>query len=138
MSNGSSSARSVDSAFPPLQPAETLGHGPFWISHIAYIQLSDDERTYQDTGPLTAVTHGIGRCPRTRYFCTGTCLNDIETDILLKYCVTMPNNAIFGHYMRPQFRTVATPPWVRTAVEQYFDYIESQLTDLVLANPLIY
>ena len=50
----------------------------------------------------------------------------------------MPNNAIFGYYMRPQFRTLVTPPWVRTALERYFGHIESQLTNLVLDNPRIY
>ena len=38
--------------------------------------------------------------------------------------------------MHPQFRTLATPPWVRTAIEQYFDHLESQLTEMVLANPM--
>ena len=49
---------------PPTPSTEVLGHGPYWISHIRYIQLSD-ERTVADTGPLAIITHDIGQCPST-------------------------------------------------------------------------
>jgi hypothetical protein len=104
------------------------------VNHVGYIQLSS-ERTVRDTGPLDAVTHDIEQCPRTRYFCTGTCLNDIEVDLLLQTCVIIPNNAAFGYYMRPQFRTLVTPPWVRTAMQRYFSHIESQLAEMISDNP---
>ena len=137
-SSGSSSALSVDSSMPPLEPAAILGYGPYWIDHISVLHLSDDERNVDDTGPLTAITHNVGTCRRTNYFCTGTCLNDIEIDILLRHCVIMPNCAQFGHYMHPQFRTLITPPWVRGALEQYMCYLMPFLRDLCLCNPSIY
>ena len=138
----------VGTPIPPIPPTETLdhtvplavlgqgvlGHGPYWINHVAYIQLSG-ERTVADTGPLSVITHDIGQCPRTLYFCTGTFLNDIELDLLLQSCVIMPNNAAFGYYMRPQFRTLITPPWARSAMQRYFGRIESQLAEMISTNP---
>ena len=102
----------VGSFAPPIPSTEVFGHGPYWINHVRYIQLSS-ERTVADTDPLNAVNHDIGQCPRTLYFSTGTCLNDIEVDLLLQACVIVPNNAAFEYYMRHKFRNLCTPPWVR-------------------------
>ncbi len=124
----------VCNSAPPTPSTEVLGHGPYWIGHVRYIQLSD-ERTITDTGPLIIITHDIGQCPSTHYFVTGTCLNDIEVDLLLQACVIVPNNAAFGYYMRPQFRTLCTPPWVRSAMQRYFARIESQLAEMISTNP---
>ena len=118
----------------PAPSTEVLGHGPYWLGHVSHIVLSD-ERTMTDTGPLAILTHDIELCTSTCYFATGTCLNDIEIDLLLQACVMIPNSACFGYYARPQFRTLGTPPWVRSAMQRYFSHIESQLAEMISTNP---
>ena len=88
-----------------------------------------------DTGPLAVITNDIGQCTSAHYFVTGTCLNNIEVDLLLQACVIVPNTAAFGYYMRPKFRTLCTPPWVRSAMERYFTFLESQLAEMISTNP---
>lgn len=116
------------------QATEIIGRGPYWISHVRYIQLSN-ERTVADTGPLAIIAHDIGRCPSTGYFTTGTCLNDIEIDLLNQACVVLPNGASFGYYVRLQFRTLCTPPFARSAMLRYFNSIESQVAQEINDNP---
>ena len=118
----------------PTPSTEVLGHGPYWISHVS--QFLTMERAMTDTGPLAFITHDIGLCPSTCYFATGTCLNDVEIDLLLQACVIIPNGAAFGYYVRPQLRTLGTPPWVQSAMQHYFARIESQFAEMISNNPL--
>ena len=56
-------------------------------------------------------------------------------DLLLQACFMIPNSACFGYYARPQFRTLGTPPWVRSAMQRYFSRIKSQLAEMISTNP---
>jgi hypothetical protein len=122
---------------PEPTSSEVLGHGPFWLNHVKYIQLSGDreENSRLEFGPVITITHEIGVCPQTRYFCTKTCLNMIEVDLLLQACVIIPNDGAFAAYMHPQFRTLVTPPWTRQAVQHYMGHIAPQIAEMIALNP---
>ena len=122
---------------PTTTSSEVLGHGPYWLNHVSHIQLSGERENASrlEFGPVITVTHEIGACPQTRYFCTKTCLNAIEVDLLLQACVIVPNSAAFACYMHPQFRTLVTPPWTRHAMQRYFGHIAPQLAEMIADNP---
>jgi len=121
---------------PPAGPTVTLGHGPFWINHISSIHLSGEDAEPDYSGYFASVTHDIGWCERTGYFCTGTCLNDIEKAMLLRHCVLVPNGALGGHFNHPQFRVVALPPWAHSAFTHFWQYATPFLRDMCLSNPM--
>ena len=113
-----------------------LGFGPYWMNNIAYIQLSGEETDETDRSAyFSTVTHAIGFCPRTGHFCTGTCLNDVEKAMLLKHCVLVPNGALGGHFIDPQFRVVALPPWARRTFTHFWQYVTPFLRDTCLNTP---
>ena len=101
-------------ADPNPPTAGPLGMASSWVSHVAYIQLDEQDAILEEQRTavnLRFVQHDIGTCPDTGYFCTRSCLNNAEIYLLAHTGVLVFSIVCRGVHSGPQFRILCTAPY---------------------------